>query len=685
LVKSRSFSKKSLVATVLLVIVLIVAVAFISPQLGGPLTLVGISQYSVQSGGSAQSSTSGAASWTGAYWSLTFAVTQVDQVTGYELPANTSTVAVDNTGKQYTVYSGADLVITITPQQPYLQRTIKADAVLVTPTTYRTWSSTVGIPSGVHSAPGEADAQALYITKYSWATSSWTVHTPFTVEIKKNGVVIGSQVLDNGGASDIATVALNDGSGKSIRIENLGLLGGQYTSPDFPSDICFLNGNKDYVYDWGQIAQYVVYDSGASTTQELSKQQNGGLSICSVSGSNAYSVYWYGNQRWGADTYASSPPAGVYVNSVGGTFVDSTDYGGWKNTASDTWTTRSDPVAPVVFSSDKALGNGQDADARSKMCLTEYLQSKSVTNFASAFQSFGSGYTVDTTNNVVTLNIPWSAYGTPLVNVLVPTETVNTWVYNPQISNVQLSGTWQSTGTVNNDNLGSSGDSIILHCIQTSSVTSSAKIVVTTSVPQVGVFPTSQTITLAPGASQTVSLAITNTGVTSDTKFSITITAYEMWTNTATSTVTLTGTLKALVYNSTYLRIHVIDSNSSTGQYGVAGIDVQIQYPPGTGQTGSAFTDSTGVIQWTLPPTGSAYTGQVYIQTMGTDIYNATYTTVTVGVGENDVIIDLTATALSPAPWWMEWWVWAIAIAVVVAIVTAAMAIRRRGRHGRRR
>lgn len=117
------------------------------------------------------------------------------------------------------------------------------------------------------------------------------------------------------------------------------------------------------------------------------------------------------------------------------------------------------------------------------------------------------------------------------------------------IENSEPSAIWQSTGTMNNDNLTSS-DTIIVTCYQAASETSSSRIVAATSTPKASVSFDSQVITLAPGESQNVTFYVSNLGVNEDTPFSINITAYETWGNTQTSSITLTGTLKALVYGS---------------------------------------------------------------------------------------------------------------------------------------
>ncbi len=48
--------------------------------------------------------------------------------------------------------------------------------------------------------------------------------------------------------------------------------------------------------------------------------------------------------------------------------------------------------------------------------------------------------------NALRLDIPWSAFGTPLVNIRIPTELADTFVEQPIITSTDVSAKWVATG-----------------------------------------------------------------------------------------------------------------------------------------------------------------------------------------------------------------------------------------------
>jgi hypothetical protein len=620
------------------------------------LTVISIQQITVDTGGSPAAPNQ----WTGTFWAITAAVTMSDQLVGYTFPSGT-TATTTYSGKGYVIHTGTAITLTITPQAPYLLRKIRQVPVMVTPLTY---TCSALLPLAV---PGVADAQPTTLVYYDWAEPSWEVHTPFQVSITKNGTQLGSAILDEGGTSTIQVISTSYGP---VRIENLGTLGNQYTAPNVPSQVCIMR--KQNVYDWTQLFSLVPYDSGAIYDQVVQPtsppvvldQIRTGTSI-------AYSTYWFGNTlRWDATQYSWNPPT-PYVppyylvpGNIGGTV------GGWQQPAK----TVVQPLSPVIFPEDKT---SLPSSARGYMSLTEYVESRGATNLANTIFSQFSGWSVDTVNNVVKVNVPWGDYGTPIVTIRVPVEMVDTWFDVPPMSNVVPSCVWYSTGTKDNPALFGS-DKIVVSLIQNAVVTSSTKIVCAVNVPSAGVYPSDQTLTLAPGQPGTVYFDITNTGVSQDTSFTATVTCYEMYTMTMTGQDSVTGTFKAVSTQTTVLRITAIDTSLS-GNQGVAGINVEVQFPPTTGQTETAFTDANGVIQWTLtvPPSNVPYSGDLYLQSMETYTYKAYYRTIHVSPGMNDITLQLQR--IGPSPPGGFPWVWmAVGVGSIVAVVALMVIIKRR-------
>ena len=635
---AKQGNRNKLISAALLFLLLATVLYF---QPWNKLTVIDVGQITVDPNGYPEES-EGRTLWKGTYWAITAVVTANDDLQGFTFSNETASTS-DAQGKGYTVHTGASIEIKIDPDKPYLLRKIKAVAWIVTPAAGRTWRSRGSLDFNAP-AFSEVTAPATRVVQYDWAdSSSWEIHTPYWVTILKNGVQIGRTRLDNGWNETIQIVPLNDGSGKAIRIENLGRLGSAYTDPVVPPQICILNGRKDYVYDWTQAYRYIPFDSGRT----LDDVSPGGYFIQSIraASSDAYSLYWYGQYyRWTTTIDPAQSPAGYEPSSWSPypDMIDGSVYAGWKDN-DDFGALRRDPMPPVIFPEDKTnapLTPGWDDDAIASMCLTEFVASKNVQNLADTiFRSFDS-WSVDLVNKEARIEIPWGAYGVPEVHFRIPVEVADTWVDRPPISNVKVSLVWASTGTKTNPNLYSS-DKVYIDMTQLSTVESTAKIIVACTDTSISVFPTEFSVSLKPNETQRTSIDIVNAGHTSDTPFTITVQAREVYGYTLTSEDSVTGIAKALIIDQTFLRIYVIDAKLS-GDKNVAGIQVQCQYPPKTGSTMSTFTEKGRAIEWTLQgANGGAYIGEVYIQTKDTFTYKAAYTTRTVKVGLNIITISL--------------------------------------------
>lgn len=217
-------------------------------------------------------------------------------------------------------------------------------------------------------------------------------------------------------------------------------------------------------------------------------------------------------------------------------------------------------------------------------------------------------------------------------------------VYQPQISNVKVNAYWQTNGANSIDIMAQ--QTLAVNCTQESNVTSSATITVTGSV---GINPTSNTVTLAPKATETIYFIISNVGEYQQVNnVQINVTSYETFTGTETSSSTVTCNLLANLGPSTTLNIHVQDSSNKP----VVGLRLQIQYPSSTAEINTTeFTDTNGDIKNMnlATPNGGGYTGQVAIQTEETTKYGASNMTTYVNSGQNDVTVSV-STKGTPTP-----------------------------------
>lgn len=610
----------------------------------GRATTVSISQINVDPQGSIVGD-----EYKGSFWNILCYINANDYLAGVVLPKG-QTGSVTYQGAIKALETGAKVEIKIKPQQAYLIRNVQEKTVRVAPASIGT----------VGSAQSE-----LWLNYYDWGEATWRVYTPFLVTVYKDGVQVGQATLNMEGQSQEQIVSTPEGA---IRIGNLGALGGNYLSPNTPSQIAIFKGAPN-IYDRAQI--YSMID---------------GSSPGSLTGSNAakYSDYWYGILR------DSSNRAINKVVVFGGfqmtTLYQPSSFGGWAGSDSSGEVTA---VKPVIYSGDKSsLPSGKQPF----LCLTEWLQSKGVTNLADTlFKTRSTGdssalwqkasFVTDTNGQVaLKLDVPWSAYGTPLVNIKVPTELADTWIERPIVTQVDVSAVWQSTGTKNCEVYGSNRIAVTL--TNRASVTGSTRIMASSANSKLAVTPLDMVVNnLEPNVPQTVYFDATNLGVESSTNnIPITFTAYDTYTNSPSGSDTVYGTLMAtLTQGQTTLHLRAVEKGSDIP---IISLQLAIQY---SNQAPSVFTNANGEVTLTLTtPQGGAYTGQVFVQSADTTVYksaSATYTLNNPTAYEFTLEVERKDTVYQPEGF--NWLVIALiigVIALIVAIIVLVVYFKKRRR-----
>jgi len=642
--------KKLLGLGVILVVLLLSVSYVVDPDFFGRIanlgkeTTVSISQINVDPQGSIVGD-----EYKGSFWNILAYINANDYLAGVVLPKG-QTGSVTYQGAIKALETGAKVEIKIDPQTPYLIRSVQEKQVMYAP-------SVVGAGSTV---------DASYLRYYDWSEPTWRIYTPFTVTIYKDGVQVGQATLNMQGQSQVQTVSTSEGA---VRIENLGILGGQYLSPNTPSQIAILKGYSN-VYDWVQIQNIV-----------------NGAQPGSVAGSSAskYADYWFGTAR-DSSNRAINPVVTMGVSQTN-VYAPSA-YGGWSG---NDFGGQAKPVKPVVGSSDKS---SLPVDERSFYSLTEFIeQAKGISNLASSlFNSKATGsagalwqevsFVTDTNGQTaLKLTIPWSAFGAPLVSIRVPTELADTWVEQPQIANAQVSASWVSTGTKYCNVFGS--NRIAVQVTNVGSTTASSRLTIQSGNSKLSVTPLSMTVNnLEPSVPQTVFFDATNLGVESETSdIPITIIAYDTYTNTETSRTTVYGTLKpTLTTGVTTFKLFVVEKGTSNL---IVGLPLTVQYG---NQAPSVFTDSNGLVSLTLTtPQGGAFTGQVYVQSDDTTVYktaSATYNLPSATAYEFTLEVERKDTDY-PSPEGFNWLTIALiigVIALIVAIIVLVVYFKKRRR-----
>ena len=432
----------------------------------------------------------------GGYWVFNVAITANDDIAGVVLPKDQETTITYQSATQ-TLKTGAKIEFKFDPGTPYIIRTIQEKQVMIAP--------------GATGAGTTKDP--VYMRYYDWGEATWRIYTPFTVTVYKDGELIGTGNFNLEGAASVQTIDTSEGP---IRLEFPGMLSGNYLSPTFPSQIAILKGYSN-VYDYTQIQSYI-----------------NGATIGSGTGNSAttYASYWYGNTR-NSNNQATNLIVTFGVSTT--TAYQPSKYGGWSGSDSGTNVT---PVQPVIGQADKStLPSGK----ASYYSLTEYIeQAKGIQNLASTlFNTRASGdvgalwqkasFTTDTNGQTaLRLDIPWSAFGTPLVNVRVPTELADTWIDRPTVANAQITAVWESTGTDHVDVYGSNRIKVTVTNTGTATATASTKLYASSGNSKLTITPSDPiTVTsLEPNVPQTFYYSVTNLGVESETaNIPVTITA----------------------------------------------------------------------------------------------------------------------------------------------------------------
>jgi hypothetical protein len=621
----------------ILLIVTVGTVVVFQPFLGQNTTL-SISQIYVDPQGGAVGD-----EWRGSYWNILTYINANDDLAGVVLPEGQKT-SITFDGAVQQLESGAKVEIKIDPQTPYLIRDIQEKTVAVAPP--------------AKSNDGGQTVSALDLRYYGWAELSWRIYTPFVVSVYKDGSLVGSKTLNMQGQSQVQTISTSEGE---IRIENLGVLGGQYLSPNTPSQISIFKG-APYVYDWAQIQSMVNYASG---------------------GSDTYAKYWYGMTL--QNGYAVSPT--IIINMQATTIFNG--YPGWLGSGGNP-----SPVRPVLFTNDKT---SLPVEKRSFSCLTEWLQSKGVANLASSlFNTRDTGdsgalwqsasFVTDTNGQTaLKLEIPWGAFGTPLVNIRVPTELADTWIERPIVTQTSVSAVWVASNTKYSDLQGS----LRIACTLTNagSATGSALVEVQSGNSKLSITPLQMTVNnLVPNVPQTVYFDATNLGVEDQIDdIPVTIIVKDTYTGGETGRDTIYGTLlPTLTSGTTTIRIRAVEKGTDNP---IVGLQLRLVLPsmePRTVFTGAG--GETGTVTLATPQ-GGAFIGDISIQSEDTFDYKGSYMTFHIASATSYSVTLEVERKDTPYPvQGLDLWVWLAigAVISVVIVVFAYVAVKKKSKRRRR-
>ena len=581
--------------------------------------------------------------WKGSFWAFNVAVTVNDDIAGVILPADQK-AEVTYQNAVTALRTGASVEIRIDPEQPYIVRDIQEKRMTVTP----------------GATGGGKTVDSWSVGYYDWSEPTFRIYTPFTVTVFKDGVQVGQATLNAQGSDRVQTISTSAGP---VYIESLGVLGGEYFSLGFPDQIAILKGYSN-AYSWSQIQPLVnsaVAGSGSGAT------------------ATTYAAYWFGNHR-NAQGLAANP-----TDTLGFQFgprFPPSKYGGWEG---NDFGASATPLNPVVSSNDKTT---LPQNKRSFYSLTEFIeQGKGIQNMASRlFNSRATGdskalwqkvsFVPASNPTAIQLDIPWSAFGTPLVHIRVPTELADTWIDRPVVTNTQVSASWISTGTKYAELFGS--QRIAVEVTNLGPVKGSADLYIESGNYKLGVTPLRMTVNnLEPNVPQVVFFDTDNLGVDEQVdNVPITIIAKDAYTASETGRDTVYGTLKpSLTTGTTTLTLHVVERGTVNP---IVGLSLTLQYG---NQAPQVFTDANGRVQLTLTtPQGGAYVGPVYVESADTTVYHTASATYNLDAARSHEFTFEVERKDTDYPESFDWMLILLIIAIIVIVIVFVVVIYYYGR-----
>lgn len=410
------------------IVALILAVVILTSTIVTQMTVVSLDKVTIEGVGWKD----GENRWRDDYWMLyatTDTATELKLIKWNEQeaekPTVQNTVTDPDTGETYEVIPTGEVEIRIYPQQPYYSVQLEWRQLEVYPKTYGSWRSKVGANYGKldsYSVP-KLTASFWYLTG-GWA---YTLHTPYTAELWKNGEKLDSVTDDSYGGKEIMLLT-DDNTGQTVKITNFGKGEYGYNPPVHNDLLIFGSDSVVETTDAVQMLEYIEYDKSDMS----------------------YSNYWFGGgdiykdhaghwiMRWsGGDpahfaSYNKDSWVGVYLT---------TDFPGNEPGAGDFFNDWVIPVKGSIYS------NNPDTDPQGKSLVNYLVADCGGKSFQFTYNpAIPWCQKVMIENNVLKLFMPaGSAYSDVVVRI--PTELADTIVLVEYYPTAAISATWSTGGT----------------------------------------------------------------------------------------------------------------------------------------------------------------------------------------------------------------------------------------------
>lgn len=645
-------TRKSKSGAVLILILLVGILSLAAVQLSVKMALLAVSQVYIEP----QGEESATGEWTGSYW-VVLATTTGGDIHEFvlqfpeDVEERADFDATTNTGEELEVRGS--LLISMTPETPYWERSLEAKSWVVTPKTWGTWINKIQ-KAGDH--PGRmTDTEVEAVTAEVWEpTGVWIRHAPFTLKVEKvegENLFSHEELIDVTNTADVATTITNPNDpSEKFTITVHGQLGTGPSIGGVPDDFIIFRDNTKY--------SFVGSDA---LRREIKYDQD----------DHSYSNYWFG----GGNYYLGKTDV---LGGATGIVERWEDNGSPAHFILDAGTARplKTNLFPGSYRGDTSLvyklyavrpdvwNDNPDTNPYG-LSLINYLTK--VRGYSTIDWSGYYGRSWDISNDKLTLYLPVNSV-TEIVTLRISTELADSYVYRPAIGNFKITGyAWLSTGTAKSV----IGDKDIMYVDVENLAKNGAVAQVFTEPAEdiaelIAINPTSDAAVVEDD--KTFTFMVTNLGAFGLTDIESTIDVYvkDQFTGEEQARVTFQVTLKPKGEpgGETEIIIWTLDKETEDK---VNGITVTIDYD----SSADSKVTLDGKVKFTLP----SYEGSVTITTIQTNVYQSWQGTEEVSPGENVVYAYLLKHGVKRTTNW-TWLI--IAIVAAVAVTAAVVGYKKR-------
>ena len=542
--------------------------------------------------------------WKGSYWVIGLVTDTLEHYEGIRYRFNDEEATGANKIGEKTLVVNSEIEIVITPMKPYYERSMQYVTYTVYPKTYGAYLNKLA-PALYKGKLGEDTAiPELKATVRQFTDESWKLHSPFKVQLYKNGVLKDEKVVDTlGGAETIILTA--DSPEETVKIQNLGKLGTGLGEPEFGDLIMF-----DYAHIFkieGNIINEIQYDMDPYS----------------------YSNYWFGGgpiYRAGTSCYVQRWSDGTPAHyCVEGGLIAPLETGMFPGVyRTEQWYEVDYKMMPVA--ADIYLDKPKDkpvAGVPFGYSLINYLANKRGHRIFTLqdLDEYNEG--IEVLDNKMRVYLPLSSFNN-LVTVWISTEAADAIVYQPVAAHgVITSVEWLAGGSIS--------DKDVAKVTVKQEGRDGGRVTVTVSgyagLP-ISVSPTTDSAIIDYGETHTFFFTVTNLGTATEASGTLTFTATNDMGET-TSMETLGFKILPQIGEQTILTVNLYDREG----YKPSGIAVTVNY----GVDSKSAVASGGYATFNL----GTYTGGVDIGTQETDTYKGASASATVKPGQNSVFIEL--------------------------------------------